>query len=203
MGRRSYNQNCVLARAGDVIGERWTILLVRDLLIAPRRFGALLASLKGIGTNLLSLRLKDLEAAGIIERGTDEDGAGNYALTDRGRALEPSVLALIRWSMIHGPENQPGDLHRPDWDLLALKALFQPDLADDLTVCVQFRAQDFEGWVRIEDRQMNIGIGADVDADVTVNGTIADLFLGSENRQELLINGKRASLQRFVSAFAR
>ena len=203
MGRRSYNQNCVLARTSDVIGERWTVLLLRDLLISPRRYSDLLLSLKGIGTNLLASRLKDLQDSGLIEQREGDDGTSRYALTESGRALEPALLALIRWGMIHGPENRPRDHHRHDWDLLALKALFRDDLADDLSIIVQFRSGDFEGWVLIEDRDIQIGTGQNPNAQITINGTVGDLFLGRKSLRELIAEGgDAASLDRFVSAFA-
>ena len=202
MSKRSYQQNCALARANDVIGERWTMLLLRDLLISPLRFNELLVSLKGMGTNLLASRLKDLEAADIVERREGEGGTRVYALTDRGRALEPAVLALIRWGLAHGPENQPGDHHRDGWDLLALKALFQPDRATDRAVCVQFAAPDFAGWARIEDRRMSIGAGVAENADIGINGTVADLFLVAATPSDLLTKGAAADLRAFMSAFA-
>jgi len=201
MSKRSYKQNCALARANDVIGERWTLLLVRDLLISPRRFNQLLASQKGMGTNLLASRLKDLEKANVVERRKGEGGARLYALTERGRALEPAVLALIRWGLTHGPENRPGDHHHNDWDLLALKSMFQPDRARGLTISVQFDAPELEGWARIEDGEMCIGIGKAGDADVVVNGTITDLFVDAENRLDLLAMGEPYALQRFMHAF--
>ncbi len=144
MAKRSYQQNCALARASDVVGERWTLLLLRDLAVFPRRFKELLASLKGIGSNLLASRLKDLEAADVIARGQGDHGGPVYSLTERGRALEPALLALIRWGLSYGPENQPGDHHHEDWDLLALKALFQATRAVNLAVTVQFTSGDFE-----------------------------------------------------------
>lgn len=201
MGKRSYKQNCALARATDLIGERWTLLLVRDLLISPRRFNQLLASQKGMGTNLLASRLKDLEAANVVERRAGEGGSRLYALTDRGRALEPAVLALIRWGLTHGPENRPGDHHHDDWDLLALKSIFQPDRARDVTVCIQFDAPELEGWARIEDGEMSIGIGKAGFADVVINGTITDLFVDAEDKLDLLTYGEPSSLQRFMHAF--
>ena len=145
MAKRSYKQNCALAQSADLIGERWTLLLLRDLLVGPRRFGELLRSLKGIGTNLLSSRLKDLEASDIIER-RESDAGRVYALTERGRALEPTLLALVRWGLLYGPENREGFYHREEWDLVALKALFQRDRATDVSVSVQFGAGDFAGW---------------------------------------------------------
>ncbi|MDH3621742.1 MAG: helix-turn-helix transcriptional regulator [Gammaproteobacteria bacterium] len=201
MSKRSYKQNCALARANDVIGERWTLLLVRDLLISPRRFNQLHASQKGMGTNLLASRLKDLEMANVVERRAGEGGARLYALTERGRALEPAVLALIRWGLTHGPENRPGDHHHDDWDLLALKSMFQPDRAKGLKVCVQFEAPELEGWARIEDEEMCIGIGEAGHADVVINATITDLFVDADNRLDLLTNGEPSLLQRFMHAF--
>ena len=202
MAKRSYQQNCALARASDVVGERWTLLLLRDLSSYPRRFKELLASLKGIGTNLLTSRLKDLEAAGLIERVRGEHGGPVYALTARGRALEPALLALIRWGLSHGPENKPGDHHQKDWDLLALKALFQPARAADLTATVAFDSDGFTGWARIADQQMTVGLG-EVDApDVRVAGPVAELFLGSRKPEDLLVSGDPALLRQFMSAFA-
>ena len=203
MSKRSYDQNCVLARASDVIGERWTMLLLRDLLIAPRRYNALLASLKGIGTNLLAARLKDLEASGILERNSDETGVVHYALTTRGRALEPTVLSLIRWSMMYGPPNKPGDHHQNDWDLLALKAVFHPELADGVATAVQFQSATFRGWVRIQQSEMQIGVGEIDNADVVVNGTVGDVFLGSKELASIVAHGQMGKLKTFMRVFAR
>ena len=200
MGRRSYGQNCALARTADVIGERWTLLLLRDLLVGPRRFNEMLASLKGIGSNLLAKRLRDLEAAGRIDQ--DDDGVRAYRLTGRGRALEPAVLALIRWGLVHGPGNRDGDHHQDDWDLLALKAAFQPERAAGLSTGVQFMAGAADGWVRIDNRRMTIGRGVLPDADLVVNGTVADLFLLESDMTSRLGKGDPESLARFASAFA-
>lgn len=198
MARRSYRQNCALARAIDVIGERWTLLLVRDLLVGPRRFRDLVRSLKGIGTNLLTSRLKDLEAAGLVERG----GEQGYALTKSGEALEPAVLALIRWGLVHGPKNQPGDYHEDEWDLVALKALFQPQRAGDLSARVQFDSSALEGWIEIRDGSVSIGPGRLADPDIVIGGTIAELFTGDSAAESLLAAGDPNDLQRFMRAFA-
>ena len=198
MARRSYRQNCALARSIDVIGERWTLLLVRDLLVGPRRFRDLVRSLKGIGTNLLASRLKDLEAAGLIER----RGEQGYALTKSGEALEPAVLALVRWGLVHGPRNQPGDYHEDEWDLVALKALFQPQRAGDLSARVQFDASSLEGWIEIRDGSVSIGLGQLADPDIVIGGTIAELFTGDAAAESLLAAGDPNDLQRFMRAFA-
>jgi DNA-binding HxlR family transcriptional regulator len=96
---RSYRQYCAVARGLDVVGERWTLLIVRDLLIGPKRYKDLLTGLPGIGTNLLATRLRDLEEQGLVGRRVLPPPAGStvYELTQVGQALEPVVTALGRW----------------------------------------------------------------------------------------------------------
>ena len=200
MPKRSYKQNCALAQASDLIGERWSLLLVRDLVLGPRRFNDLQTSLKGIGTNLLATRLRDLEAAGIIERRARGTGGHVYALTESGKALEPALLALVRWGLAYGPENQKGFHHQDDWDLVALKALFQARRAGDLSVCVQFRTDEFAGWMSVEDQRVRIGLGEAESADVVVGGTIKELFAGG-NSEQLCLSGSNDQLERFKSSF--
>lgn len=95
---RSYKQDCVLAYALDLLGERWTLLIVRELFLGPRRFGDIHAELPGLGTNLLSKRLKELEEASIIE-GPDGDGRAEYRLSATGERLRPTVRSLMYWSI--------------------------------------------------------------------------------------------------------
>jgi DNA-binding HxlR family transcriptional regulator len=95
---RSYDQHCSLALALDVVGDRWALLIVRDLLLGPRRFGELLDGLPGIGTDILTARLRDLEAAGLVSR-RQEGRASWYELTAEGRALQPAVRELAIWGV--------------------------------------------------------------------------------------------------------
>jgi DNA-binding HxlR family transcriptional regulator len=97
--KRHYRERSGLAAALDVVGERWTLLIVRELLRASRRYGELLDALPGIGTNLLANRLRDLEAAGVVARvlAPAPQSAVVYELTDRGRELKPTVDALHAW----------------------------------------------------------------------------------------------------------
>jgi DNA-binding HxlR family transcriptional regulator len=95
---RTYNQDCVLAYALDMLGERWTLLIIRELFLGPRRFGDLHAKLPGIGTNLLSKRLKELELAGLIRSHSGSSGNA-YRLTDAGEALRPTLRSLMFWSI--------------------------------------------------------------------------------------------------------
>src|SRR5262249_19104128 len=100
-GGRSYRQYCAVARGLDVVGERWTLLIVRGLLVGPKRYKDLLDGLPGIGTNLLAARLKELEKVGVVRRTVLPPPAGStvYELTESGQALEPVVMALGRWGV--------------------------------------------------------------------------------------------------------
>lgn len=98
MATRSYEQFCPVAESLDLLGERWTLLIARELLIEPQRFGSLEARLGGINPTLLSTRLRQLAAAGLVEQ-RELDGATHYALTDRGRELEGVVVALARFGL--------------------------------------------------------------------------------------------------------
>ncbi len=121
---RGYGQYCGLARSLEVVGDRWNLLIVRQLLIAPARYRDLIEGLPGIATNLLADRLRDLEAVGVIERRLAGEGSAvEYALTAWGAELREPVESLIRWStplMIRGPG---ADAFRPEWLALALPAL--------------------------------------------------------------------------------
>src|SRR5438105_10796332 len=99
MTRRSYSQYCAVARGLDLIGDRWMLLIVRDLLLGPKRYSDLLDGLPGIGTNLLALRLREMEQAAIVERAGLSPPAASSAdqLTEARRALEPVILPIGRW----------------------------------------------------------------------------------------------------------
>jgi DNA-binding HxlR family transcriptional regulator/putative sterol carrier protein len=131
VGKRSYGQHCTVARALDVVGERWTLLLVRELLTGPKRFKDLLDGLPGIGTNLLAARLKALEEQGIVRRDTlpPPAGSGVYELTGLGRSLEPVVVALSRWGSRLVGDPRDGDERRPAWAAMALRSLLRKEAA--------------------------------------------------------------------------
>lgn len=121
---RRYGQYCGLARSLEVVGDRWNLLIVRQLLISPARYRDLINGLPGIATNLLADRLRDLESLGVIERRLAGEGnAVEYNLTPWGAELRRPIENLIAWStplMVRGPE---GDAFRPEWLILAVPAL--------------------------------------------------------------------------------
>ncbi|HEX2414775.1 MAG TPA: helix-turn-helix domain-containing protein [Thermoleophilaceae bacterium] len=131
---RSYRQTCGVARALDLLGERWTLLVVRELLLGPKRFGTLQAALPGISTNLLSARLRSLVAAGVAEpvRLPPPAAVSAYALTERGEALRPAVEALAVWGFeLLDPvaEREQGLLSRGAWLASTLAAAAASDAA--------------------------------------------------------------------------
>ncbi len=123
---RSYGQYCGLARSLEIVGDRWNLLIVRQLLVAPARYRGLVDGLPGIATNLLADRLRDLEASGVVERRLAGEGSAvEYALTPWGEGLRDPIESLIRWStplMVRGPE---GDSFRFEWLALAVPALLK------------------------------------------------------------------------------
>lgn len=137
--RRSYGQFCGLARSLDVIGDRWSLLIVRELLVGPRRFGALQQGLPGIATNLLTNRLRQLEHDGVVARQVQEDPAAGvgYVLTARGAELRETIDALVRWStplMASGPGR---DKFRPAWLNVALAALVRARPYRPIRICLE------------------------------------------------------------------
>ena len=121
--RRSYDQFCSVARALDVVSERWTLLIVRNLMLGPRRYSDLMTELPGITTNLLAARLQTMEADGLIAR-RDAQPA-RYELTALGAALEPVVVELGRWGANFMDQPRRRDTINTGWGLLALKRRYR------------------------------------------------------------------------------
>src|SRR5947208_2920598 len=117
MTTRAYGHFCPVARALDVVGERWTLLIVRDLILGPRRFTDLQAGLKGLGTSLLAQRLKDLEGIGAIRRRQlpPPAPATVYELTESGWRLAPAVGILADWGAQFLGAPAPGETVRPEY----------------------------------------------------------------------------------------
>ena len=202
---RRYNHFCALARSLDVVGERWTLLIVRELLLGPKRFTDLLGALPGIGRNLLAARLRELEAAGVLEH---ERPA--YALTARGRGLEDAVLALTRWEMEEMRPPRPGDERRPGWYALAMLAAFRPEAARGVDEAYAFRVdgEAFELAVREGRATARHGMGEDpaalleTDLDTFLAIAIGALDPAAAAREGLAtIGGSRAALRRCLRLF--
>ncbi|WP_284974948.1 helix-turn-helix domain-containing protein [Arthrobacter sp. efr-133-TYG-104] len=128
MAARDYGQYCAITRALELVGERWALLIVRDLLVGPRRYGELAGGLPRIPSNILAARLKDLQSAGIIRR-IPHSRVIVYELTPYGRELEPIVLALGAWGFKALGDPREEQIITPDSMTMSLRTAFQPDVA--------------------------------------------------------------------------
>lgn len=181
MAKRTYRQYCFLAQALDLVGERWTLLVIRELLLGPRRFKDLLHGLPGIGTNLLSARLKELEASGLVRRATLPPPAGSsvYDLTDYGQELWPAVVELTRWGS-KAVDSSEDKIFRSEWGLLVFKAMFRPEAARGIKDTYEYRVDGEVFHVRVDDGTVETAEGRAVDPDVVLTTDAATfLALGS------------------------
>jgi DNA-binding HxlR family transcriptional regulator len=154
--RRSYEDPCGVARSLDILGERWALLVVRDLLLGPKRFGDLLRGLPGVSPNVLSQRLRDLTDHGVVSR-RDLGAPARvhlYELTEWGHRLEPVLLHLGIWGS-QAPFPGEGELG-VDSFLLGVKAAFAPEGAEDLHGTYELRIDDDAYTVELTDGALQI-----------------------------------------------
>lgn len=181
MEQRSYNQYCATARTLDVLGERWTLLLIRELLTGPKRFTDLQKSLYGLSTGLLSTRLKHLEQHGVVARTTLPAPARTpaYALTDAGQELAPAMVALSRWGMNHVMAEPPreDEIFHPAWAVFGMTSTFNPAAAEGLHATYEFRIGDEVLHADIDDGAIKTVYGPAQRPDVVIS-TDRDVFLG-------------------------
>jgi DNA-binding HxlR family transcriptional regulator len=215
VSRRSYHQYCATARTLDLVGERWTLLLIRELLTGPARFGDLLANLPGIGTGLLASRLKFLQEEGLVEPVTLPPPARTaaYGLTEAGEELEPVVLALARWGMRWAmAEPDDADTFRPGWAVLGLQAVFNPDVAAGVHLVYEFRVDDDVFHARVDDGTIESVHGPAQRPDVVLatNATaFGNLTAGRTTLTQLVksgdavVTGDRQAVRRMGPLFRR
>ncbi|MCK9202536.1 MAG: helix-turn-helix transcriptional regulator [Gallionella sp.] len=208
---RSYNQFCALAKALDIVGERWTLLITRELLSGPKRFKDLHDALPGIGTNLLSARLKEMERHGLVARGKLPPPAASaiYELTERGRGLGSVVGALVKWgfSLLGTPE--PEEFFRPSWAMQALLVTFDPEAAQGISETYEFRIDDEVFHLTVSDGKAEGHLGPASKPDLVVVATRLEfLTLGfGENQNDyavekgLIKQGTLEMLNRFARIF--
>jgi DNA-binding HxlR family transcriptional regulator len=169
MKHRTYNQYCGLAYALDIVGERWTMLIIRELMAGPRRFTDLMVGLPGISTNLLSERLKSLEQQGVLNRRVLPPPAGStvYELTPVGQGLEPTLLELGKWgSQFVPPSAEGAALLNAGSYALTLKTFFRPDRAAGLDETYELRVDNEVLQVRISEGKIEVRQGESGPADV-------------------------------------
>jgi DNA-binding HxlR family transcriptional regulator len=168
VAHRTYSDPCGVARSLDVVGERWALLVVRELLLGPKRFNDLLAGLSGASPNVISQRLRDLTEHGVVRR--RDLGAPTrihlYELTEWGRDLEPAVLHLGRWGS-QAPNPTDASLG-VDSLVLGLKAAFDPTRATTGNVTVELHIDDHVFVVDLADGALSVHRGHADHPDATV-----------------------------------
>ncbi|MGW5266872.1 winged helix-turn-helix transcriptional regulator [Microbispora sp. NPDC004025] len=206
---RSYGQYCSVAKALDVVGDRWTLLIVRELLArGPSRYTDLRSGLPGIATNLLADRLRDLEAAGLVER---EDApppiaATLFRLTDRGAELESVISALGHWGVPLMRDYRAEDAFRGQWLRLPVRMFLSDHEPDRPASSIQICAGDQTVVVDVEAGRVSLRLGADPDADATVTGPpprvlallAGGLALADAEEHGLRVSGSREAVRRVL-----
>ena len=176
--KRAYRHYCPLARALDLLGERWTLLIIRDLLSGPRRYKDLQQSLRGIGTNLLARRLRELQRDAVVEQVAQPPprAVRSYQLTERGRALEGAITALAKWGLplLEIPRAQ--DQWEPQWNPLALRARFNSREADGISATYAFEIGGYPHCAVIREGALHIYEGILPDPDLLIRASSDDFL---------------------------
>jgi len=211
---KRYSQYCPIAHALDVVGERWALLIVRDLLKGPKRYTDLAAALPGIGTNILAARLRDLEKCGIVEkRRLDPPAAVTvYDLTPYGRELEEVMHALARWGARSLGPPSPDEVLSPGWLVNAARATFDPDAARGVDETYEVRAAGEVASIRVANERVEAAPGAAWDPDVVIETDPPTLFALVARELEpaaalaagsaRVVEGDPDALARYVSLFS-
>lgn len=208
---RSYRDLCGIARALDIVGERWALLVVRELLFGPKRFADLHRGLPGMSQNVLTQRLRELEESGVLTRRRTLPPATGlvYELTDRGRDLEPVLLSLGRWGSPIPPGPDSARELSPDALVVALRTTFDPRAAAGLECAVQLELPTDAFLLTVHDGRLDVARGQ-MSADVILTGsvrTIQDLVFDKRPLDDAVLSGDASAvgdttlLNRFLVVF--
>ncbi|HZB61661.1 MAG TPA: winged helix-turn-helix transcriptional regulator [Microvirga sp.] len=209
--RRRYEDACAAAHALDLVGERWALLVMRELMLGPKRFSDLRASLPGISANVLTQRLEGLEAAGVLGRKKLPPPASTqvYELTEWGYESEPIFQALGRWAA-RSPSHDPTLPFSAASLLLSLRTMLDPLRAEGLDARIGLRLGEETFLAHLGGGRIEIARGPLDEADLVFTGTppvLAGAIYGGqpmkalEGAGALRIEGDRALAERFISLF--
>jgi DNA-binding HxlR family transcriptional regulator len=210
--RRIYRHFCMMARALEIVGERWSLLIIRDLLLGPRRFTDLANSLGDITPTRLTSRLRQLEATGLVTREPPTSGREVwYRLTDAGQALQPTIEALIHWGQQFAFERPiPGEGAHAASTMIGTKVWLngRPKPRAKSLVWVWLLGGEGAYSMRFKSGTWDLTQGEASPADVIVDtsaGHWADFFTSAKGRKlpdpDLRLTGKRAALATFARIF--
>ena len=208
---RTYDDGCAAAHALDLVGERWALLVVRELLLGPKRFTDLRAGLPHASPNVLAQRLRGLEEAGIVRRRRLPPPAASkvYELTDWGEELEPVIIRLGRW----GARSPLRDDDAPlgvDSLILSFRTMFDPGAAEGLEATYELRIGEDSFLAEVSGNRFRVERGSAKRPDATIEGgsaMLAGLIYGDLSLAEALrsgdvkVEGDRAAVERFLTLF--
>jgi DNA-binding HxlR family transcriptional regulator/putative sterol carrier protein len=209
--KRSYGEGCGIAHALDLVGERWALLVVRELLLGPKRFTDLRAGIAHVSPNVLSERLRELEHVGVVSRRKlgPPARAWVYELTEWGRELEPAVLALGRWGA-HSPYLPVEAGMSTDSQVLALRTVFDAAAAEGLEASFELRIDGDRFWATVSDGRFEIARGEAMDPDALIEVDQRNLaavlwggrrFAEARRSGDLRVTGKVEAARRFLGLF--
>jgi len=211
VSKRVYGQFCGFSRALEVVGERWALLIVRDLLVGPQRFTDLFRGLPGIPTNVLAARLRELEDAGIVVRRVlpRPEGSIVYELTARGEELEETVVALGRWGAKALDAPRCGEVVTVDSLITAMRSTFRPEAACGVHCAYELHFGDVVVHMRVDDGTLVAGAGPIDDADLVIEASpaIKAVMAGEMSPPQAIesgavrVTGDERLLARFADVF--
>jgi DNA-binding HxlR family transcriptional regulator len=209
---KRFDQYCPVAHALSLVGERWALLIVRELLRGPKRYTDIVHGLPGIPTNILASRLKDLEGCGVVQKRKLPPPAACtvYELTEYGEGLQEPVYALARWGARSlGPPKADEELY-DDWGVNAMLATFHPQEARGLTATYVLKVDDDVFTARLSDGVLEPSVGEAPDADLVIETDRETFFLLCGHQLEprtavkdgrLRFHGSKAALERYFQIF--
>ena len=213
MTTRSYGQFCGLARALEMIGERWTLLIVRNLLIGPKRYTDLRNGLPEIPTNILATRLKQLEESAVaVRRALPHPERGVvYELTDYGRELEPALVALGRWGAATMTTPRPGEIITAESLAMSFRTTFRPEAAQAALLGFELRMGDITISLQIGEGSLTVSTEPHPSPDLVIerraDNAVRDIMAGSLTPAKAIVEGSvrvtgdPALLDRFAEIF--
>lgn len=210
-GKRAYDDPCGIARALDVVGERWALLVIRELVLGPKRYTDLRTGLRGVSTDVLSQRLRQLEQAGVLLQVTlpPPTAARVYELTDRGRELEPVLHALGRWGSREPLQGRDREM-TVDAFGVALSTVFDPQRAHGLDATVALVVDGDHLVVAVHDGLLELRRGEPDQPDARIQSSVTALrevlWRGrpldeAEADGSVMVGGLRSVVRRWVKLF--
>ncbi|MFY9859778.1 MAG: helix-turn-helix domain-containing protein [Candidatus Cybelea sp.] len=213
MAARTYNQYCGLARAAELLGERWALLIVRDLLVGPKRFTDLQRGLAGIPSNVLTTRLKELEEAGVIRRRVLPRPAGSvvYELTGYGAELEAALIAIGRWGAKSLGDLRPAERITADSMIVALRSTFRPEAAAGVKASFELHFGPIVLNARVANKRVAVAAGPLDGADLAIEaqsgirallaGEISPAAARKSGVVKIIGKGRPETLELFATLF--